>query len=292
MSAPDAREPAATVARVGGVALARAAEALAPGELRSRACTELLRQQAIRAGLLGADDPQPSGGVISEAAADAIEALLELEVDVAEPDEAACRRHYAAHAARYTPGERVRLRHVLFAVTPGVDVDALRARAEACLIDLRATGHRSAGLSPPCAEDGEARAAPLAQDRAEADTERGSEARFAAAARALSNCPSGAGGGELGWLSAQDCAPEFAREVFGRAGVGVLPRLVATRFGLHVVEVLAREAAAAPPFEAVRGAVAQSLRQQAFATALRAYLQQLAAGACIEGIDLDAGVGL
>jgi len=125
MSAPDAREPAATVARVGGVALARAAEALAPGELRSRACTELLRQQAIRAGLLGADDPQPSGGVISEAAADAIEALLELEVDVVEPDEAACRRHYAAHAARYTPGERVRLTQ-----TPFTDIEGIYQMAD------------------------------------------------------------------------------------------------------------------------------------------------------------------
>ena len=42
---------------------------------------------------------------------------------------------------RYAVGERVQLRHVLFAVTPGVDIDALRKRAEACLIDLRARTH-------------------------------------------------------------------------------------------------------------------------------------------------------
>ena len=37
--------------------------------------------------------------------------------------------------------------------------------------------------------------------------------------------------------------------------VGVLPRLVHSRFGLHVVEVLAREGGTAQAFESVRGAV-------------------------------------
>jgi peptidyl-prolyl cis-trans isomerase C len=39
---------------------------------------------------------------------------------------------------------------------------------------------------------------------------------------------------------------------------------------------------------AVRSAVAQALRQQAFATALRQYLQVLAGQARIEGVALDA----
>ncbi len=246
--------------RVNDVPLLSPGETLAPAELRQRACTELLRQAAIREGLLAADDPPPVAGAISEAATAAIEALLDRELAVPEPDEDACRRHFAAHAARYTVGERARLRHILFAVTPGVDLDALRRRAEACLIDLRARGRDEA---------------------ASADD------RFAAAARELSNCPSGADGGALGWLTAADCAPEFAREVFGQAAVGVLPRLVRSRFGLHVIEVLEREAGASPPFEQVRAAVAQSLRQQAFATALRQYLQVLAADARLAGVSLE-----
>jgi len=68
----------------------------------------------------------------------------------------------------------------------------------------------------------------------------------------------------------------------------VLPRLVATRFGLHVVEVLAREPGAQPAYEAVRSAVAQALRQQAFATALRQYLQLLAGQAELQGVELEA----
>jgi peptidyl-prolyl cis-trans isomerase C len=218
--------------------------------LHTQETLALLQQEAVRAGLLAASEPPPQGGIASAAAADAIEALLERELRVPEPDEAACRRHHAANPARFgSGGERVRLRHVLFAVTPGVDVSALRQRAEACLIDLRA--HE-------------------ASEGAETD------ARFAKAARECSNCPSGAEGGELGTLRADDCAPEFAREVFfGHVEVGVLPRLVHSRFGLHVVQVLQREPGRVPPFEAVQAAVAQSLRQQAYITALRQYLQVL-----------------
>jgi peptidyl-prolyl cis-trans isomerase C len=92
----------------------------------------------------------------------------------------------------------------------------------------------------------------------------------------------------LGWLMANDCAPEFAREVFGKPEVGVLPRLVHSRFGLHVVEVLARQPGLEPSFESVKSAVALGLRQQAFATALRQYLQLLAGEAMLTGVDLDS----
>jgi len=250
---------------VNGVPLAQPDETLTADELRQRACTELLRQEAILAGLLDAGDPAPMQGAISEAAGSAIEALLDGELQTPEPSEEACRRHHAANLARYAVGERALVRHVLFAVTPGVDVNALRQRAEACLIDLRASTSRVAGLADGTGAD-----------------------RFATVAASTSNCPSGGQGGELGWLTAADCAPEFAREVLGHTEIGVLPRLVHSRFGLHVVEVLAREAGVQPGFEAVRAAVVQSLRQQSFATALRQYLQLLAGQARVQGVELDA----
>ena len=55
-----------------------------------------------------------------------------------------------------------------------------------------------------------------------------------------------------------------------------------------MVEVLARESGVQPSFESVRAAVAQSLRQQSFATALRQYLQLLAGQAQVQGVELDA----
>jgi peptidyl-prolyl cis-trans isomerase C len=246
-----------SMASINGVVLHPSGGTPATEELRQRACTELLRQEALRAGLLDIADSPAADGVISEAAAGAIEALLQRELKLPEPSEDACRRHHAAHAGTYRTGERVRVRHILFAVTPGVDVAALRKRAEPIFLDVRC-------------HDGQA------------------SERFADAARKWSNCPSGEHGGELGWLGSADCAPEFARELFGRAEVGVLPRLVHSRFGLHIVEVLEREPGVAQAFETVRGAVAMALRQQVFVTAMRQYLRLLAGQAVVQGVELEA----
>ena len=258
MPAPAASGPVAVadIARINGVALNAPHELLDEEALRQRACTELLRQAAQQAGLLSADDVPGALGAISTAASDAIEQLLDRELPVPDPSEEACRRYHEAHPAAHAQGERAQLRHVLFAVTPGVDVKQLRLRAEALLIDLR------------CADDG--------------------GAKFAEAAAQWSNCPSGQQGGDLGWLTRADCAPEFAREVFGSAEIGVLARLVHSRFGLHVVEVVAREAGQQPAFEDVRQAIALTLRQQAWVNALRQYLQLLAGAAVVEGVALDA----
>ena len=250
------QEEAAPVARINGVPLHADGEILPPDVLRQRACTELLRQQAQREGLLSQDDAPGLDGATSAEASQAIERLLDQALQVPEPSEEACRRYHAAHPTLGGQGERVRMRHVLFAVTPGVDVKLLRQRAESVLLDLR------------CADD--------------------DGARFAAAAGQWSNCPSGQEGGDLGWLSAEDCAPEFAREVFGTQEVGVLSRLVHSRFGLHVVEVCERQPGQELPFEQVRASVALMLRQQAWVNALRQYLQLLAGEAEVEGVHLDA----
>jgi peptidyl-prolyl cis-trans isomerase C len=244
------------VARINGVPLNSPDESLSDDELRKRACTELLRQAAQHNGLLADDDAYASDGVISEAAATAIETLLDDKLDVTEPSEEACQRHYAANQGSFSPGEKIHARHILFAVTQGVDVVALRKRAEAALLDVR------------CYDDNNTEV-------------------FSKVACELSNCPSGMQGGDLGWLTSNDCAPEFAKELFGHAEVGVLPRLVHSRFGLHVVEVLQREPGVAQPFESVRGAVTMSLRQITYVTALRQYLRLLAAQAGVEGLELE-----
>jgi peptidyl-prolyl cis-trans isomerase C len=244
------------VARVNGIPLHGPEEAVTLADLRQRACTELLRQAAQRAGLLPPHDIPGTDGVISEAAAAAIEAHVERALEIPEPSDADCRRYFTAREGVFRVGERVRLRHILFAVTPGTDVVALRKRAEAALLDVR------------CRDD-------HADDK------------FADAARSLSNCPSGADGGDLGWLAAEDCAPEFAKEVFGHAEVGVLPRLVHSRFGLHVVDVAQREPGTTPAFEAVADRVRRDLQRQGFITAMRQYLQVLAGEAVVEGLDLS-----
>jgi peptidyl-prolyl cis-trans isomerase C len=246
------------IASINGIALYACDEALSPDELRQRACSELLRQAAIAAGLLDDADESTPDGILSEAASSAIEALLQARLQIPEPSDQACQRHYAAHQVSYASGERINVRHILFAVTQGVDVNLLRQRAEFTLLNVRC-------------HDGKSIVDAFDRD-----------------ARTLSNCPSGADGGQLGWLSASDCAPEFARELFDNKGVGVLPRLVHSRFGLHVVEVLARQPGKEQPFESVRGAVTMALKQKTYITALRQYLTLLAAQAAVQGVDLEA----
>ena len=248
----------APIASINGVVLNTENDILSADDLRQRAYSELLRQAAKAHGLLAVDDAPATDGVLSEEASSAIEALLEKTLLIPEPSEEACQRHHAANVATYSTGERLNVRHILFAVTQGVDVVALRNRAETTLLDVRC--HNGKSL-----EDG-----------------------FAKSASTLSNCPSGAEGGSLGWLTAADCAPEFAKELFGHMEVGVLPRLVHSRFGLHVVEVLERTPGVEQAYDAVRGAVAMSLRQKTYVTALRQYLSLLAGEAAVVGVDLEA----
>ena len=243
-------------ASVNGVALHAPGDRPDDNTLRQRAYGELLRQEAMRAGLLLNEDAATDDCIQSEAATQAIEKLIESELVIPVPDEETSRRYFDANPSRFQDGERVRARHILFAVTPGMDVVRLRNRAEAALLDAR------------CRDD-------KAVDR------------FATLAKELSNCPSAADGGDLGWLTSSECAAEFGREIFSQSDVGVLPRLVHSRFGLHVVEVLERQAGAEQTFAEVRGAVQQLLQQQSYVAALRQYLQLLAAEANLEGVELD-----
>jgi peptidyl-prolyl cis-trans isomerase C len=115
--------------------------------------------------------------------------------------------------------------------------------------------------------------------------------RFEQLAAELSNCPSSAEGGNLGWVTPEDCAPELANELFfqsdSRWGMGVHPRLVHTRFGLHIIEVLGRKKGTLPAYEEVADAIRQRLQHQSRATALRQYMRLLVGQARVEGIELE-----
>jgi peptidyl-prolyl cis-trans isomerase C len=254
-----AGEAAATaaVARINGVALQAPHEQVDADELLERAHTELLRQEAVRLGRL----PEVAASVapaLDDAQRQVIETLLEEAVVTPAPTEEACERYYAAHKPHFVLGQAMHVRHILFAVTPGVDVHALAQRAEAALLELSR------------------KAVPVN--------------RFQELARELSNCPSGADGGDLGWIGPDDCAPELANELFFQSdagwGMGVHPRLVHTRHGFHIIEVLGRRKGQLLPYDQVRERIAQQLTLQARSTALRHHMMQLVAQAHVEGIAL------
>lgn len=245
-------------ASINGIALHEQGESVDTEILRERAWTELLRQRAVSLGLL----PRATGLLapeLNEAERQVIESMTDDEVKSPDPTEEECQRYYEANKAHFIVGQSLHMRHILFAVTPGVNVHALMRRAEAALMELT---------------------------RKDA-----SPGRFEQLAAELSNCPSSAQGGDLGWVTPQDCAPELAKEIFyqsdSRWGMGVHPRLVHTRFGLHIIEVLDRKEGTLPSFNEVRAQIASRLRLQSRSTALRQYMRLLVGEASVEGIDLE-----
>ena len=245
-------------ASINGVALHEPGQALDADTLRERAWAELLRQRAVHLGRL----PRVNVLVAPELGAaeqQAIEAMTDDEVRAPEPTDEECRRYYEANKPHFIVGQALHVRHILFAVTPGVNVHALTQRAEAALLDL-----------------------------VRKDVPAG---RFEQLAAELSNCPSSAQGGDLGWVSPEDCAPELANELFyqtdSRWGMGVHPRLEHTRCGLHIIEVLGRRKGTLPAYEEVATGIRQRLQHQSRATALRQYMRLLVGQARVEGIELE-----
>lgn len=200
----------------------------------------VLLQQADILGIAGGDDDQR------------IEALLALQVQVPKADDAACQTWYRNNAARYTNGELVEARHILFQVTPAAPLELLRATGEAVLDELK--------LHPE---------------------------RFAELAGEYSNCSSGKVGGSLGQLSRGQAVPEFEELVF-RLGEGELAgRLLETRFGLHIVQVLRKVEGKLLPFDAVKSEIAAYLDRQSSQRAIHQYLHILVGQANIEGMVME-----
>lgn len=176
-----------------------------------------------------------------------IDALLEREVRVDPPSEAECRDYYARHEPLFRASTIVEVDHILFAAADSAASVALREFAQRQLDALRADGADGAGDSSV----------------------------FARLARDLSNCPSGAHGGNLGQITQRDVVPEFwhAIDRFGRAGL--LPHLVETRYGLHIARVQRYDAGPVLPFEAVRQRIEERLAQRNLIAALRKYTHAL-----------------
>ncbi len=214
---------------------------------RALAIRELLRQRAVALGIADA------GTELDDAVVDA---LIGREVSVPEPTESDCRRYYDGHPARFRRNEIVYASHILFAVTGGGALAALRHQAEQTLRRL------------------------LAEPEA-----------FEATAREMSNCPSAGVGGSLGQLLRGDSVPEFEQAVFDGEAIGLLPGLVRTRFGFHIVRVERRVPGEAVPFDEARAEIARFLGERVRHKAIQQYIAILAAQASIVGVALGEANG-
>ena len=254
--------PAVPLACINGIALHAPGQRPDTALLQELAYTELLRQQAVRLGLLARHTGPDALNApeLSEAERLIIEAMVDQAVVTPQPNDAEGERYYAAHPAQFLVGQALHVRHILFAFTPGVNVQALTVHAERALLELT---HKSV-----------------------------QQGRFAELASELSNCPSSVQGGDLGWITPEDCAPELATELFhlqhAQTGTGVHPRLFHTRFGFHIIEVLERRSGRQSGYAEVQQRIAALLTMQSRGRALHQYMRVLAGRALVEGVQLDA----
>lgn len=249
---------ASPVPSINGIALFEQGQQPPADAVQELAYAELLRQEAVKAGLL----PRHKGLTapdLNDGERQIVEAMVDGAVVTPQPTEEECQRYYEANKAQFVVGQALHLRHILFAVTPGVNVQALATHAEKALLELL---HKNAPAG-----------------------------RFEQLAVELSNCPTSTQGGDLGWVSPEDCAPELANELFhqnhAQRGNGVHTKLMHSRFGFHIMEVLGRREGEQKTYAEVQERIAAQLTLQSRSKALRQYMSLLVGQALVEGVDLE-----
>lgn len=221
----------------------------APAPVKAAAQALVVRQvllQAARTKLAG--EVETADTLIEDAL---IERLIEMEVTSPTPTDAECETYYRNYFEQFRNGDLVEASHILFQVTPKVPLDALRLKAQELL--QQALAHPE---------------------------------QFAELARSYSNCTSSEVGGSLGQLTRGQTVPEFERVIFSLAPGKIAPKLIESRFGLHIVRVERRVQGCTLPFEVISEQLAQHLAEQVRARALKQYLKILVGQAHIQGIEL------
>lgn len=243
---------------INGIALFEQGQQPPAEAVQELAYAELLRQEAVKAGLL----PRHKGLTapdLNDGERQIVEAMVDGVVVTPQPTAQECQRYYDANKAQFVVGQALHLRHILFAVTPGVNVQALATHAEKALLELL---HKNAPAG-----------------------------RFEQLAAELSNCPTSTQGGDLGWVSPEDCVPELANELFhqnhAQRGNGVHTKLMHSRFGFHIMEVLGRCEGEQKTYAEVQERIAAQLTLQSRSKALRQYMSLLVGQALVEGVDLE-----
>lgn len=193
----------------------------------------------------------------------AIEKLIEREVVLPPVFDEEIRRYFDGHPQKFRSGDLFEVRHILFDSTGDADKKAVIQKAEAALLHVK---------NKPAA--------------------------FEQVAKEESSCTSAKLGGALGQLSPGSVVPEFweALVAFGKAGL--LPNLLETRFGHHIILIDRYAAGQALPFEAVQARIRGYLTGRLEQVTYQQYIAHLIEQAEITGIDLSdqapqpAGPGL
>jgi peptidyl-prolyl cis-trans isomerase C len=179
--------------------------------------------------------------------------LVEMDVHIPQPTDEEVARYYRRNTLRFMTSPLYEAAHIFFPAHPEDDSARGEAKAQA-----------------------EAVLAILEQQ----------PGRFGDLAKAHSACSSKDAGGSLGQVTRGDTNPELERAM-ATMEVGSTS-LVSSRHGYHVLRLDRRVAARELPLEQVKPRIEEHLRGASRRRAISQYLQLLAAGAEIVGIDMAA----
>lgn len=216
---------------------------------------QILLQEAMRTdgiGNRGSDEARDNDDQDNDEAA--IARLLEENVRVDEPDEAACRALYERSEDRLRSPNLFEASHILF-LAPADD-EPLRAAARAAATETLEL---------------------LAED----------PSRFESLARERSDCSSATVGGSLGQLRPGDTVPEFEAALAELTPGEIRSEPVETRFGLHVVRLDEFAPGRQLPFEGAHDRLRDYLREARWHEQFHAYLCELASQMEIVGVDME-----
>ena len=219
---------------------------------RALAVRELLLQEARRIGV--APDPLTDETGRVEIEEDAlIRALLEEEVEPAEPGEAECRRYYDANIDRFRTPDLFEAAHILI---------------------------------EPEGSDGQAWSAALERARAIIVGIGDNPAAFAKAARVHSGCASAQQDGSLGQIRRGELVPEVQAGLEALTDGTTAREPVRSRFGWHILRLHRRIAGRTLEFDMVRSRIADMLEARSWSVEAARYVAEVAARNQIEGVTI------
>jgi peptidyl-prolyl cis-trans isomerase C len=216
---------------------------------RALAVREVMLQEARLRGLTP-DPVEIAPGQVETEDEALIRQLCDVAIQPEPASDTALRAIYDAQPDRFRAPSLYEAAHILFPRQP--DMAALRAHAQAVMVDLRAN--------------------PRA---------------FGDMARSHSACSSKDNGGLLGQLSAGDTVPEF-EAALENLQEGQISDPVETRFGLHLIRLDARARGAVLPFETVLPRLRDAHAKAAWAQAAAKFTNELLTKATIDGVRLRA----
>jgi len=177
-----------------------------------------------------------------------VEAQWAGKINITEED---AKKYYDENPAQFEVKEQVRASHILIkpdTTDPNADPNQAKAQAKAKIQGL------------------------LEQIKNGAD--------FAELAKANSDCPSAAQGGDLNFFARGQMAPPFEKAAF-ELEVGKVSDIVETKFGYHIIKVTDRKDASTTSFEQARNDLIKKLTQKKQTELTNKYIESLKAAANI-----------